>query len=358
MIRLALAALLLATTASAQIQVIGPDVDRPISNATGLSVHGVTLDAVDGIPVKSGMLSSLGLTDGFWSFGLVKKLDLPTDVTFGNNSRFITLANGGATDGVYRVGTDGSLIPLWQKIGSMPYSVKYASDGTLYWSTIGTNQGAVGVFRFSQAMMNAGQEPERMAGTGRYSSGQFDANGIPALQANLNGPYGLEVSPLGTVYVSEFLGGAIRAIRDGKAYYVAGTRGRGNSGDGGPLYQAQFGQIGGLLLIGPDLYIADMTNCRIRVAANFVVMREQATVRAFKSNVCAVDLATDDTSLYASTGRGQAVWSYPLGIAKPTPSVSPKPTATSPIPVVPTETPTPIGCGTWRALGYELRCLP
>jgi len=98
------------------------------------------------------------------------------------------------------------------------------------------------------------------------AQGQLE-DGIQALEANLQGPFGLTVGPDGTIYYGSSRDARVRRIApDGTIMTVAGDGTQGFSGDGGPAKQAQLGGVIEDLAIDAtgNLYIVDFSNHRIR----------------------------------------------------------------------------------------------
>ncbi|HEY3900995.1 MAG TPA: hypothetical protein VGM54_20455 [Chthoniobacter sp.] len=102
-----------------------------------------------------------------------------------------------------------------------------------------------------------------IAGTGSQG---FNGDGGPAIQAELDHPFGITRGPDGALYFCEYGGQRIRKITsDGRIHSVAGTGVKGYSGDGGPATRARlnlpheirFDRAG-------DFYVADMQNHVIR----------------------------------------------------------------------------------------------
>jgi sugar lactone lactonase YvrE len=120
-----------------------------------------------------------------------------------------------------------------------------------------------------------------LGGTGDKGS---QGDGGPALKAQFNGMHSLAVTPGGEVLVADTWNNRVRRIdpRSGKISAVAGTGTKGYSGDGGPALKADFGGIYCIALDpkGQRLYLADLDNRRIR----------------------AVDLETGMASLIAGNG--------------------------------------------------------
>jgi sugar lactone lactonase YvrE len=102
-----------------------------------------------------------------------------------------------------------------------------------------------------------------IAGTGQPGSG---GDGGPAVNAQLNNPFGVAMDSSGNIYVSEVTGNRVRKITlDGKISTIAGNGTPGYSGDGGPARDAQVNGPRSLALdASGNLYIADFSNLRIR----------------------------------------------------------------------------------------------
>src|SRR5258708_6213920 len=78
------------------------------------------------------------------------------------------------------------------------------------------------------------------AGTGAAG---YEGDGGPAIQAQLNNPFGLVRGPDGALYFCDTGNHAIRKITpDGKIRTIAGTGKAGYSGDGGPATAAQLNE--------------------------------------------------------------------------------------------------------------------
>ncbi len=104
-----------------------------------------------------------------------------------------------------------------------------------------------------------------LGGTGKKGKG---GDGGPAKQAQFNGMHSLAVAPNGDVYLADTWNNKVRKIdaKTGVITTVAGTGEKGFSGDGGPAVKAQFGGIY-CIAFGPKaekLYLADLDNRRIR----------------------------------------------------------------------------------------------
>lgn len=94
-------------------------------------------------------------------------------------------------------------------------------------------------------------------------------DGGPARKATFNGMHNLAVAPDGTVYLADTWNNRIRKIdpKTGTITAFAGTGKKGYAGDGGPARDAQFGGIYSLAFNADfsKLYLADLDNRRVRV---------------------------------------------------------------------------------------------
>src|SRR5437763_1819306 len=78
------------------------------------------------------------------------------------------------------------------------------------------------------------------AGTGRKG---FSGDGVPAFQAELNGPTGIARGPDGALYICDTGNHRIRKVTpEGKITTLAGTGLAGWSGDGGPASAAKLNE--------------------------------------------------------------------------------------------------------------------
>ena len=101
------------------------------------------------------------------------------------------------------------------------------------------------------------------AGTGARGYG---GDGGPATEAQMNGPFGVAADAAGDVYVSDYLNRRVRRVgATGMIVTIAGVGEGGYSGDGGPATESHLGGPTGLAVdtLG-SVYVADLTNHRIR----------------------------------------------------------------------------------------------
>jgi cysteine-rich repeat protein len=106
---------------------------------------------------------------------------------------------------------------------------------------------------------------DTVAGSGTIAG--FSGDGGPATSAQLNGPYGVTIDDLGTVFLVDGLNHRIRRVdaATGVITTVAGTGTAGFSGDGGAASSAQINSPSGVAVDdGGNVFIADTGNHRIR----------------------------------------------------------------------------------------------
>jgi hypothetical protein len=102
-----------------------------------------------------------------------------------------------------------------------------------------------------------------VAGTGIAG---YSGDGGPALSAQLNGPYHIQVDASGNLYIVDYGNKRIRKVDpNGIITTIAGTGTFGYSGDGGPAVEASFGLMDGIALDSSgNIYVSDSSNYRIR----------------------------------------------------------------------------------------------
>jgi hypothetical protein len=96
----------------------------------------------------------------------------------------------------------------------------------------------------------------------------YQGDGGPALDAQFNGMHSLAIDANDAIYVADTWNNRVRKIdlKTGLISNVAGTGAKGFSGDGGPAVAAQCGGIYHAALdpAGKNLYLADLDNRRVR----------------------------------------------------------------------------------------------
>ena len=104
-----------------------------------------------------------------------------------------------------------------------------------------------------------------IVGTGEAS---YAGDGDLARRAGLNQPFDVALDRQGNLYFSEAHNHCVRRVerRSGLVTTVAGTGQEGYSGDGGPALQAQLNSPYGIVLdLATNLYIVDRLNACIRM---------------------------------------------------------------------------------------------
>lgn len=109
-----------------------------------------------------------------------------------------------------------------------------------------------------------GAEIRTIAGTGKPG---YAGDGGPAVDAELNNPYGMSIGPDGALYICEVDNHVVRRL-DLKTHTlstVAGNGQKGNSGDGGPAAAAEFNQPYEIRFDhGGNMYVTDMPSHVVR----------------------------------------------------------------------------------------------
>ncbi len=98
------------------------------------------------------------------------------------------------------------------------------------------------------------------------AGGDMQQEGLPATQAKLNQPFGVDFNRSGEMFLVELGGGRVLKVDTaGRLTRLAGTGAKGDGGDGGPGPQAIFNAMHSLV-VAPDgaLLLADTLNNRVR----------------------------------------------------------------------------------------------
>jgi sugar lactone lactonase YvrE len=105
-----------------------------------------------------------------------------------------------------------------------------------------------------------------IAGSGELG---FDGDGGPALSAKFNSPQSLALDAMGRLYIGDEHNNAIRMIeQDGRVSTLIGTQGPGFSGDGGPAHLAQIADPENILVRKDgSILITARDNSRIRLVS-------------------------------------------------------------------------------------------
>ena len=202
------------------IRVRKVDPDGIITTVAGTGVNGYSGDggpaaaAEIAYPeaVELGPDGSLYLVDQ--NYGVIRRV---------GNDGMITTVAGTGLDWMY----NGDDIPATDaNIAPGAYAV--ATDGTLYiadtWNSRIRAVGTDGIIR-------------TVAGTGIAG---YSGDGGPAILADLDDPFGIDVGPDGSLYINDVSASVIRRIGpDGIISTIAGTGAYGFAGDGGPAIQAE-----------------------------------------------------------------------------------------------------------------------
>ena len=130
---------------------------------------------------------------------------------------------------------------------------------------------------------------DTVAGTGAFGdSGPDVGDGGPAVQAHLYEPSGVAADEAGNIYIADWDNHRIRKVDTaGIITTVAGNGVRGFSGDGGPAVQAQLEEPFGVAADGTgNIYIADTSNHRVRKvnAAGIITTVAGNGVRGFSGD--------------------------------------------------------------------------
>jgi RHS repeat-associated protein len=189
-------------------------------------------------------------------------------------------------------GFSGDGGPATQAQFNFPTGITVGPDGGLYIADAGNN-------RIRRVAPNG--IITTVAGTG---AGDFNGDGGPAVQADLDHPTKVVVGPDGTLYIADSLNQRIRRVgTDGIITTLAGNGTVGYSGDGGPATRAELYRPVGLAAgLDGSVYIADMYN---------------QVIRRVWPNGTITTLAGNGIEGYSGDGgpATQAQFNYPNGLA-------------------------------------------
>ncbi len=118
-------------------------------------------------------------------------------------------------------------------------------------------------FSVSISILAADWTIQTIAGNGKQG---FEGDGGPALEAQLDYPFGVVRGPDGCIWFCEYAGQRIRRVRhDGKIETMAGNGMKGFEGDGGPALNASFNLPHEIRFDkAGHLYVVDMMNHAVR----------------------------------------------------------------------------------------------
>jgi uncharacterized protein (TIGR03437 family) len=153
---------------------------------------------------------------------------------------------------------------------------------------------------------------QTLIGNGNSS---YYGDGLSDLQASVNHPQGVAVSPYGGIYIADTLNNAIRMSgADGLVSTVAGTGPAGFSGDGGPATSALLsGPTGVSVDRAGNVYIVDAGNRRLRKITTDGVISTVAASLADPNSV-----ATDTSgNIFVTSGGRRVLMISPDGNASP-----------------------------------------
>jgi len=215
-----------------------------------------------------------------------------------------TLAGGGS-------GNDGG--PATSGILAANRDVALDSAGNLYIADTANNR----IRKVSPANGGNNATITTVAGTG--TAGGY-GNGVPALSANLDSPYGVFVDSNNNVYISDTFNAIVREVNasTGNIITIAGTNGQVCSspvalcGDGGPATSANLNMPVSVAVDNSgNVYIADAGDNRIRMVSPSGTISTIAGSTGGTSNQC--------TSAISPCGDGgpatAALLNAPFGVA-------------------------------------------
>ncbi len=167
--------------------------------------------------------------------------------------------------GIGKISPSGIITTVTNAQLNLPFAIAVDTAGNLFFVEIGY---IAGVPNYRVRKLSPDGNITVVAG-GDGTPG-FSGDGGPAPNAHLNGPAALAVDGAGNLYIADSFNARIRMVSSGGIITtVAGNPGNplgGNSGDGGPATDAQFGYLSGLTVDGAgNLYAADQSYNTIRL---------------------------------------------------------------------------------------------
>ncbi len=171
----------------------------------------------------------------------------------------ITTVAGSGTTGSFDNGYSGDGGPATDAQLAYPSGVAVDAAGNLYIADSINNR---------VRKVSASGTITTIAGSGTtgYAGGGYSGDGGPATDARLNYPSGVAVDAAGNLYIADGNNHRVRKVStSGTITTVAGNGNRGYSGDGGPAINADLDSPYGVAVdtVG-NLYIADTDNSQVR----------------------------------------------------------------------------------------------
>jgi DNA-binding beta-propeller fold protein YncE len=154
-------------------------------------------------------------------------------------------------------GRDGDGGPALAARLNNPFDVAFDADGNMIFSDT-----------FNHRICRVDARTQRISTIAGTLERGFSGDGGPAIEAQLNEPYGVIVDREGAVYFADRLNGRVRKIDPaGTITTVAGDGGGAFSGDGGPAAASGLKEPNGLALDSAQrhLFVTDVADHRVRV---------------------------------------------------------------------------------------------
>ena len=158
--------------------------------------------------------------------------------------------------GTTTAGYNGDGIAATSAKLNSPFSIALDSAGNLYFADEGN--GRIREVNATTKLIST------VAGTGVFG---FNGDGISAVSAQLNAPYGIAIDSVGNLFIADTNNNRIREVNATTKLIstVAGTATKGYNGDGISATSAQLNAPYAVSVdVGGDLFIADFGNDRIR----------------------------------------------------------------------------------------------